>query len=456
MPIVGHILIAEGNPSIARLAGDALKAEGYRVETASDKEAALQTLRRQRIQVVIFDPELPGSSGLRTVEELRSSTRYPEIIVVARSQSIEDATAAMRCGASDYLSWPWRPETLLCSVGRATHQAHLRKENAVLRQRVAEQPFAGPVVSESRRAQEVLRKIHAVAPSEAPVLFTGETGTGKGLMAKVLYSLSRRCQEPFLQVNCGALHEQLMESELFGHRKGSFSGATENKIGLFEIADGGTLFLDEIGELPLTTQAKLLQVLDTKEFRPVGDTHVRHVDVRIVAATNRDLQAEAADGRFRRDLFFRLNAVHIVLPPLRERREDLRLLLDLYLDRFKSLRFGRLSFSEEALSFLERYSWPGNVRELANVVEYSVLLARTVTIGLEDLPNRPTELAAPSAPNRSPEPPAPLAEVERAHVLHTLEYTHGQKAAAARLLGIDVKTLGRKLLQAETAHDPEN
>jgi len=324
-------------------------------------------------------------------------------------------------------------------------QRELRLENAMLRRRVEETPFAGPVIAESPRAQETLRKIQAVAGSDAPVLFSGETGTGKGLMAKVLFNLSHRVRAPFLEVNCGALHEQLIESELFGHRRGSFSGATESRAGLFEVADGGTLFLDEVGELSPPTQSSLLQVLDTKEFRPVGDTHLRRVDVRILAATNRDLETDAEAGRFRRDLFFRLSAVHIPLPPLRERRIDIPLLLEHYLGRFKHPQRGRLSFSAEAATFLRDYDWPGNVRELANLVESSVLLARGRVIGIDELPHRAVANLRPRPESSAAFQPRALAAAERDWILRTLEHTGGKKAPAARLLGIDIKTLSRKL-----------
>lgn len=440
------VLVVDDDPSVRRIFGRILVVQGHEVSFAESASSATDAVSRERFDVVVLDMNLPDRSGLDLLAELTEGADAPEIILVTAFGTVETAVEAMRRGAFDYLSKPLTPEGLGEAVGRAAemHRAH---RESTARQRMMEQvPFTGPVISESPLMRDLLRKIETIAPAQAAVLLTGESGTGKGLMAKTVHQLSRRARAPFVQINCGALQESLVESELFGYRKGAFTGATESRAGLFEVADGGTLFLDEIGEMSPTMQAKLLQVLDSGEIRPVGSTTVRKVDVRIVAATNRDLAAEVAAGRFRQDLFFRLNVIHIHLPPLRERREDIASLVSYYAQRFHPVGRPRRQFSEEAMTILRSYDWPGNVRELANTVETAVLLARSELIQPDEL-TLPYSAAA-STQRTKPDPskpPVSLSEAERQHILHTLEFTGGLKARAARLLEIDIKTLNRKL-----------
>jgi len=282
-----------------------------------------------------------------------------------------------------------------------------------------------------------------VAASNAPVLISGETGTGKGLIARAIHQSSPRAEHPFLVINCSAFQDQLLESELFGHEKGAFTGAVSAKAGLFEVADGGTLFLDEVAEMSPAMQAKLLQVLDTGELRRVGGTRLWQVDTRIFAATNRDLEKEVRGGHFREDLFFRLNVVSLLVPPLRERREDIPRLVEHFLVRYQLPGQPKLTIAPAALALLVGYAWPGNVRELANTVERLVLLAPGPVITPEDLPANIRPSAEP--PPRQEDTPLPLTEVERLSIMRALKYTQGKKAPAARLLGIDVKTLTHKI-----------
>ena len=439
-----HALLALPQGAFATFAENALREAGLQVSSAHDTDGVVKPLQRQTVDVLILDLDLPGRDPLDLVAEVRSAGLAPEVIVTSASGTLEQGVEAMRRGAFDFVRQPIDAHAIERTVANAAERRRLARENTVLRRVVAQQPFSGPIVSASEGIQEVLRKLETVARAKAPVLFTGETGTGKGLMAKTLHVASGR--EPFLQINCGALQETLFESELFGHRRGAFTGAVESKPGLFEVAEGGTIFLDEVAELKPVMQAKLLQVLDTQEIRPLGGTTAKTVDVRVVAATNSDLEADVASGRFRRDLYFRLNVVRIPMPPLRERRQDVPLLLDYYLARFQVPGMELKRFSEQALEILAAYPWPGNVRELANTVETAVLLAHGETIGLDDLP---LGFRAPSAGSPAPgadrEEPLALDEVERRHLLRTLEYTGGLKARAARILGIDVKTLNRKL-----------
>ncbi len=436
------VLVATADPRLTAHIEAALAGESREFHLAKDADEALRAASRQAFDVALLDVSLPTRPGVDLLGELGASPIGPQIVALGSDSTVEDAVETMKKGAFDFLRLPIDPPTLQRAVRRAGERRRLARENAVLRRTATLHPFTGPVVSASPKIQEVLRKLETVASSRAAVLLTGETGTGKGLMAKTLHRLSGR--EPFLQVNCGALQESLFESELFGHRRGAFTGASESKPGLFEVADGGTLFLDEVGELKPVMQAKLLQVLDTGEIRQVGANTARAVDVRIVAATNADLEAEVLEGRFRRDLFFRLHVVRIAMPALRERREDIPLLLDYYLQRFHVPGAPTKRFTPQAMSLLTDYGWPGNVRELANLVETSMLLSPSNEITLADLPSNVMPAEGPPAPIGD-DAPMSLAEAEKRHILATIRHTGGLKAKAARLLGVDIKTLNRKL-----------
>ena len=364
----------------------------------------------------------------------------PEVVILTASPSPDEAVAAVKLGAFHYLGKPADPEALLRVAERAASTSHLRRENSALKRIVSQQEGTNRLIAKSPK---MAAGIERIAASPASVLIHGETGSGKGLVARVIHDGSDRADRPFVHVNCGALQEQLLESELFGYEKGAFTGASGTKPGLFEVAHHGTLFLDEIGELTPAMQAKLLQVLDSGELRRVGGTRLHKVDTRVLAATNKSLKQEVRDGNFRQDLYFRLNVVHIEVPALRDRREDIAGLVTEFLKRYRIMGEPPKTISRRALSLLMQYHWPGNVRELANTIESVCLLSSTDTILPDDLP--PALQPSVSFESRAIDIPLPLTEMERLHIVRCLDYTAGKKAPAARLLGIDVKTLSNKI-----------
>ncbi len=416
---------------------------GCTVTAVPSGEEALDILSRREFDVVLLDLKMPGLGGVETLRRLRSTGVAAEVVILTGHPDVDTAIEAMKLGAYDYLTKPFKLSEVEAVLRRAAEKRQLRSENLALR-RIVDQGEAGQVIlGESPAMRSLLVLVDRVAASDAPVLISGETGTGKGLIAKALHQASPRRNQPFLVINCSAFQDQLLESELFGHEKGAFTGATSAKAGLFEVADGGGLFLDEVGEMSPAMQAKLLQVLDTGELRRVGGTRQRRVDTRIFAATNKDLQEEVHARRFREDLFFRLNVVNVAVPPLRDRKEDIPILAEHFLRQFRLAGQRSKSLSPEALRLLIHHDWPGNVRELANTIERLVLLTSGTVIGPDDLPS--TIGPRPDLPARGKEVPLPLAEVERRSVIEALKYTGGKKAPAARLLGIDVKTLTHKI-----------
>ncbi|MFQ5657506.1 MAG: sigma-54-dependent transcriptional regulator [Candidatus Methylomirabilales bacterium] len=419
-----------------------LPQSGCVVTTAESGEEALDLLSRQDFDVVLLDLKMPGLGGMETLRRLRSSGVAAEVVVLTGHPELESAIEAMKLGAYDYLTKPFKLAEVEAVLTRAAEKRQLQEENTALR-RIVGQGDAAVILGESRAMRSMLEMVERVAASNAPVLISGETGTGKGLIARAIHQASPRAENPFLVINCSAFQDQLLESELFGHEKGAFTGAVSAKAGLFEVADRGTLFLDEVAEMSPAMQAKLLQVLDTGEMRRVGGTRLRRVDTRIFAATNKDLHKEVPAGRFREDLFFRLNVVSLSVPPLRDRKEDIPPLVEKFLSQFRLPGHPPKSLSPEALQLLKGYAWPGNVRELANTIERLALLTPGTVIRPEDLP--PNIRPSKDVPPREEGVPLPLAEVERLSIMQALRYTQGKKAPAARLLGIDVKTLTHKV-----------
>ncbi|OGL16768.1 MAG: two-component system response regulator [Candidatus Rokubacteria bacterium RIFCSPLOWO2_12_FULL_71_22] len=421
-----------------------LARHGFEVLSAGDGREALERFRAEPVDLILTDQKMPGFSGLQLLEAARAVTPEIAVIVMTAYGTIEHAVAAIKAGASDYLTKPLNLDELLHRIGQVRDRQRLVGENRELRAALQERHRVEGVIGESGRMQEALSLVRRVAASDATVLIRGESGTGKELIAKAIHYASRRAEGPLVRINCAALPEGLLESELFGHEKGAFTGAHAMRRGRFELAHGGSLFLDEIGDLPPHLQVKLLRVLQEREIERVGSSHPIQVDVRLLAATHCDLEALLKEGRFRDDLYYRLNVVTISVPPLRERREDIPLLLDHFLSRFarengKTIR----GLTREARETLLRYDYPGNVRELENVVERAVVLTRDEVIGLADLP-----LAV-----REPEPdtgeaaglPAAVEGLERRMIREALARADGIQTRAAELLGISERVLRYKL-----------
>jgi len=418
--------------------------EGMRVLSAPDARHALELVRTHRVHVVLTDLMMPGTTGLELLRAIRQVAPDVEVVLMTAYGSVETAVSAMRDGAYDFVEKPLKRVSIVKSVRKAAEKQKLVAENQSLRDEI-KRLARREIVGSSQALRRVIDVATQAAPSQATVLVLGESGTGKELLARYIHERSARARGPFIAVNCAAIPETILESELFGHEKGAFTGATGRKEGRFAKASGGTLFLDEIGELSWSVQVKLLRVLQEGEYEPLGgNTH--KADVRIVAATNRDLVAEVSAGRFREDLFYRLNVIAITAPPLRARREDIPLLVDHFLGLYcaKNGR-PRLHPTRGVLDRLAEYTWPGNVRELENVIERAVVLSRDETFGEGDLPDH-VATSAPSAPTQLAfEIGTPLDEIELRVIRDTLRHTRGDKSVAAQLLGISTRTIYRKL-----------
>ncbi len=417
----------------------------YAVLTAADAEAALRALTEHEVDLVLTDLRMPGRDGLSLLRDIIASHPGLPVILLSAYGSVESAVEAMRDGAVDFLTKPVNLDHLELVVRRALRQKNLERQNARLRAQLAERSALDRLIGSSEAMLAVRERIEQVAPTPATVLIQGPSGTGKELVARALHALSPRSGKPFVAVHCAALAPSLLESELFGHVKGAFTGATEDRKGRFEIADGGTLFLDEISEIDLATQVKLLRVLETRTVEPVGSATPIPVDIRLVAATNRDLRAWVDAGKFREDLYFRLNVVDINLPPLRERQGDLPLLCDAFVREFNpQLGRGILGITPEAMAALAAYPWPGNVRELRNAIERMMVLAHGDHLTLEDVPTTIREGRV--APEQAPAGAQPAAEPEEATLIRrALFETKGNRTAAAKRLGIPLRTLYRRI-----------
>jgi two-component system, NtrC family, response regulator AtoC len=443
------ILIADDEESIRHVLATLLGERGYEVRTAADGEEALRELSSRDYDALVTDVRMPRLNGLDLVRAAQSASPDTTVIVMSAYGSHDLAIEAMKAGAYDYLGKPFRPDEVLLVLRKAEERERLRRENILLRKEVARR---GPqLVAEGPAMKEVLRVVQKVAHAPTTVLIEGESGTGKELVARALHALSPRSERPFVAVNCGAIPETLIESELFGHAKGAFTDARSAKRGLFEEADGGTLLLDEVGELPLPVQPSLLRVLQEGEVRRVGDNRSTRVDVRVLAATNRDLAAQVQQGRFREDLYYRLNVVGVRLPPLRERQEEIPLLAERLLARHgERLGVPGRRLSPRALESLRRYRWPGNVRELENALERALVLSEDEEIGPESLPE-----AVQRALDPEPLPPQLDPDdlsVKRAQrvleadlIRRALERTSGNRTRAAELLELSPRALLYKI-----------
>ncbi|HLC42556.1 MAG TPA: sigma-54 dependent transcriptional regulator [Methylomirabilota bacterium] len=450
------ILVVDDEESARSTLALLLTKRGHNVTQAEGAKAAIQALGQTVFDIVITDLRMPDGDGLEVLRAAKSSSPETEVVLLTAFAGWESAKEAMRLGAFDYFEKGKEPDELFHRIDQALEKKALRRENQNLRHQVRERYSLSGIIASSKEMQDVLDLVRRVAPTDATVLIQGESGTGKEVIAKAIHHASRRAGGPFVAVNCGALPETLLESEIFGHVKGAFTGATANKRGLLEEAHQGTFFLDEIGEMTPAIQVKLLRALQDKEIRRVGSNQPVAVDARLLAASNRDLGQMMREGTFREELFYRLNVITLVIPPLRERREDIPLLAEHFLARF-SQKQGRVArLSAAAMERLLRYPWPGNVRELENVMERTAILARGEIIEPDDLPPHiatGTELGpAPSLPHERS-----LVEVEKTHILQTLERCGWNYSRAAESLGIGRTTLWRKLKEygLEKSHPAE-
>ena len=442
-----RLLVVDDEQSIRRLCMTIGNTLGFACAEAESSEAALALLDREIPDLVLTDLKLPTLSGVELLRQIKILLPRTEVAIMTGHGSIESAVDAMKLGAYDYIEKPFRVEKMRLLLQRMAEKVRLVTENAFLRERVGAEENLDGIIGTSANIQDVLRMISRLKDTRTPVLISGESGTGKELVARAIHFRGTMAQTPFVAVDCGSLVPTLMESELFGYEKGAFTGATKTKSGLFQAANGGTIFLDEIGELPLEMQAKLLRVLQEKEIRPVGSNDQVGVDVRVIAATNRDLEAAYRDGTFRKDLYFRLNVVTVHLPALRDRRSDIPMLVHHFLDRYAP--GGNLQVTSAAMKSLLHYDWPGNVRELENCIARAVTLGDHKIIDVNDLPPaiRTEQLsAAPaSAQDAASLSTTALAEMERMTILRVFEQANGDKALAGKMLGISRATLYRKL-----------
>lgn len=440
------LLLVEDEDEFRETCAEWMTRKGHDVAQAANGHDALHQCSKKHFDVIVLDMNMPGLSGLEVLDRLNSDQVEAEVIMLTGQATVESAVQAMKMGANDYLCKPFPLPELEERCRIAFQHGQLRKENEQLKEVVRRTRPTGPkMIGESPQMKQVFRLIERAGPSDKAILIQGESGTGKELVAKAIQASSQRADKPFVTINCAALPEQLVESELFGHEKGSFTGATGTKPGLFEVADGGTLFIDEIGEMPIALQPKLLRVLEDGSMRRVGSHKERRVDVRIVAATNRDLSFEIEEGNFREDLYYRINVLTIELPPVKDREGDIERLIDHFLG-------SDWVVDDEARKVLLNYDWPGNIRQLINVLERAQILADDGEIVIDDLPReivnaQSSETASTASDTRqTPDPSSVrLEDLERAHVVRLLREHQGNKAQAARALGIHRRKLYRML-----------
>jgi DNA-binding NtrC family response regulator len=446
-----NLLIVDNDHMIREASREVAQSLGFNTQVAESAEQAYRLLDSASTDAVLLDLRLSGAGGLEALHRIKQRRADALVIVVTGYGTVQSAVQAMKDGAYDYVTKPFSMEELRLLLERVATHLRLRTENRVLRETIKSRQGFGNIVGRSPEMEKLYRIIAKAGQSVHPVLILGESGTGKELVAKSIHLAGPCRTKPFIPVDCGSLVPTLIESELFGHVRGAFTGATHPKDGLLAIADGGTVFLDEIGELPVDLQAKLLRAIQEKEIRPVGSVKRVPISVRILAATNRDLEHAVADGTFRRDLFFRLNVLTLRIPPLRDRRQDIPLLVAHTLERIGRDTGSEKTISDESLKALLNYDWPGNVRELENSLERACALSSANEIQMRDLPTQiysaPLELMAMSQPHNGI---VPMAELEKQTILNALAQVNGDKMVAARLLGIGKTTLYRKLKEYES------
>jgi len=439
-----NILVVDDEETMRDSCRQTLAQNGNRVEVAEDGSKALSVLEKESFDLIILDLKMPGLSGMEVLKKIKEDDPEVVVVVITGYATIESAVEAMKSGAYDFIPKPFTPASLRMIVERALEKRKLSLENVLLRGELKDKFGADVIVGRSASMQKVEELVRQVAPTDTTVLISGETGTGKELIARAVHNQSSRADKPFIVVDCGGLVESLFESELFGHVKGSFTGATETKYGRFEVANEGTVFLDEIGNISMNIQTKLLRVLQQKEITKVGSSQVVKVDIRIIAATNKDMLKCVKEQTFREDLFYRLSVVPIVLPPLRKRTEDIPVLADYFLAKYNKKREKNVAaISDRAMKVLTEYDWPGNVRELENVIERAVVLARSGVIEPTDLWYY--ELGGETVSSSDDDEVKSLADVEREYIIMAVKRLNGHIGKVSQVLGIDRKTLRLKL-----------
>ncbi len=436
-----RILVVDDEMIVREALSNYLREDGYEAIAVESGEEALKKVESERWNILFVDFKMPGMDGLEVLREVKKITSDLPVIIITAYATIDSAVQAMKDGAYDYVVKPFDPEAIALLVEKVVEHQRLVKENILLRERLDQEYKFEEIIGRSQPMQDVFELVKNVAASDTTVLITGESGTGKELIARALHANSPRRYNPFITASCGAMPEGLLESELFGHEKGAFTGALYTKKGRFELAEGGTLFLDEIGEISLKTQVDLLRVLSEKSFRRVGGVEPTNIDARIVSATNRDLKKAIQEGTFREDLFYRLNVVSIHLPPLRKRREDIQLLADHFLDKFRAETNKKIEgISSQALNLMMEYDWPGNVRELENAIERAVVVGKGSEIVPQDLPFFKQGVTEERGPKLKS-----LKDRERLYILQALEENEWNISRTAEELGIDRVTLYNKI-----------
>ena len=441
-----HILLIDDEAIALSNLSHVLEREGYAVTACRDGESGLAAMQSTRFDLVLTDLRMPGIDGMDVLRHIRESTPDVPVIMITGHATLDSAVEAMKAGAHHYIAKPFRLDEAREVVRSALELGRIKRENTQLKERIEEISSRASIITQDLGMQRLLDTTRQIAATDTSVVIHGESGTGKELLASFIHQHSQRSEGPFVAFNCGALHEEIAASELFGHEKGAFTGANTTKIGLFEAAQGGTLFLDEVAEMPLLMQVKLLRVLQERELMRVGSTQPIDIDVRVIAASNRDLKAAVDEGHMRNDLYYRLNVVTLTLPALRERRDDIPLLAYYFLRKFSTLMERDIQeISIEAMQRLVDYDYPGNVRELSNFIERGVALAQDKTLDIEYLPQNLGSLSVRVFKPEMAATPTTLKEQETEHILHALKLADGNRTQAAKILGIDRVSLWRKL-----------